>query len=50
VEEVVGLADDDFKRYEEHRRLIRIVAAAPYRDALARSWERLVMPLVGAVL
>ena len=48
--EVVGLTDDDFKRYEEHRRLIRIVAAAPYRDAVARSWERLVMPLLGAVL
>ena len=48
--DVVGLTDDDFKRYEEHRRLIRIVAAAPYRDALSRSWERLVMPLLGAVL
>ena len=29
--DVVGLTDDDFKRYEEHRRLIRIVAAEPYR-------------------
>ena len=27
--EVVGLTDDDFKRYEEHRRLIRIVAPHP---------------------
>jgi HD superfamily phosphohydrolase len=48
--EVVGLTDDDFKRYEEHRRLIRIVAAEPYRDVLAASWERLLMPLLGAAL
>jgi HD superfamily phosphohydrolase len=48
--DVVGLDDDDFKRYEEHRRLIRIVAAAPYRAALATSWESLLMPLLGAVL
>ena len=47
--EVVGLTDDDFKRYEEHRRLIRIVAAAPYRDHLARNWERLLLPLLGGV-
>ena len=48
--EVVGLTDDDFKRYEEHRRLIRIVVAEPYRDALAGSWERLLMPLLGAAI
>ena len=48
--EVVGLGDDDFKRYEEHRRLIRIVAAAPYRDAIAANWERLVLPLLGGVV
>ncbi len=48
--EVVGLADEDFKRYEEHRRLIRIVTAEPYRDAMAAAWERLVMPLFGGVL
>ena len=47
--EVVGLTDDDFKRYEEHRRLIRIVAAAPYREHVARAWERLVLPLLGGV-
>jgi hypothetical protein len=45
--EVVGLTNDDFKRYEEHRRLIRIVAAAPHRDAVADHWEELLMPLVG---
>jgi HD superfamily phosphohydrolase len=48
--DVVGLTDEDFKRYEEHRRLIRIVATEPYRDALATSWERLLMPLLGAAL
>lgn len=48
--DVVGLTDEDFKRYEEHRRLIRIVAAEPYRDSLAASWERLLLPLVGAAI
>jgi HD superfamily phosphohydrolase len=48
--DVVGLGDEDFKRYEEHRRLIRIVAAAPYRDAVAAHWEELVIPLLGGVV
>jgi uncharacterized protein len=48
--EVVGLTDEDFKRYEEHRRLIRIVAAEPYREALSGSWEKLLMPLLGAAI
>jgi hypothetical protein len=48
--DVVGLSDEDFKRYEEHRRLIRIVAAEPFRQALAASWERLLMPLIGAAI
>ncbi|MGH2615866.1 MAG: HD domain-containing protein [Thermomicrobiales bacterium] len=48
--DVVGLSDEDFKRYEEHRRLIRIVAAEPYRDVLTRAWERLLMPLLGAAI
>jgi hypothetical protein len=43
--DVVGLDDDNFKRYEEHRRLIRIVAAEPYRAAVARNWEALIAPL-----
>ncbi|MDQ3695778.1 MAG: HD domain-containing protein [Chloroflexota bacterium] len=45
--DVVGLTTDDFKRYEEHRRLIRIVTAAPYRDAFAARWQSLLMPLLG---
>ena len=48
--DVVGLTDEDFKRYEEHRRLIRIVTAEPYREVLSASWERLLMPLLGAAL
>ncbi|MDQ3539687.1 MAG: HD domain-containing protein, partial [Chloroflexota bacterium] len=45
--DVVGLGDEDFKRYEEHRRLIRIVTEARYRDVVAESWEHLVYPLLG---
>ena len=45
--DVVGLGDEDFKRYEEHRRLIRIVTEERYRDIVADSWEQLVYPLLG---
>jgi hypothetical protein len=48
--EVVGLGDDDFKRFEEHRRLIRIIASAPYRDAVAQHWEALLLPELGGVI
>ncbi len=48
--EVVGLGDEDFKRFEEHRRLIRIIATAPYRDAATRHWEALLLPELGGVL
>ncbi|HEY8446511.1 MAG TPA: HD domain-containing protein [Thermomicrobiales bacterium] len=48
--DVVGLTDEDFKRYEEHRRLIRIVAAAPYREAVRTHWEELVYPLLGGAI
>jgi hypothetical protein len=48
--EVVGLGDEDFKRYEEHRRLIRIVAAEPVRAPLAERWESLLQPLIGGLL
>jgi HD superfamily phosphohydrolase len=48
--DVVGLTDEDFKRYEEHRRLIRIVVAEPYREAMAESWESLLFPLLGAAI
>ncbi|MFT4041005.1 MAG: HD domain-containing protein, partial [Thermomicrobiales bacterium] len=48
--DVVGLSDEDFKRYEEHRRLIRIVAAPQYRDAVRERWERLLLPQLGAAI
>ncbi|MCC6313716.1 MAG: HD domain-containing protein [Thermomicrobiales bacterium] len=48
--DVVGLSDEDFQRYEEHRRLIRIVAAEPYRDALATHWEDILLPQLGGVV
>lgn len=48
--EVVGLGDEDFKRYEEHRRLIRIVAAERFRAPLAERWESLLQPLIGGLL
>jgi hypothetical protein len=48
-QEVVGLGDDDFKRYEEHRRMIRIVTDERYREVVASEWERLLYPLLGGV-
>lgn len=48
--EVSGMSDEDFKRYEEHRRLIRIVAEEPYRAAVTEHWQSLLMPLMGGVL
>jgi uncharacterized protein len=48
--DVAGMSDEDFKRYEEHRRLIRIVAAEPFREDVRRHWESLLMPLLGGVL
>jgi hypothetical protein len=48
--EVVGLGDEDFKRFEEHRRLIRIIASAPWRDEVTRHWEAILLPELGGVL
>ena len=45
-QEVVGLGDDDFKGYEEHRRLIRIVTAPRLRDAARRHWDDLLLPAI----
>jgi HD superfamily phosphohydrolase len=45
--DAVGLGDDDLKRYEEHRRLIRIVVSEPYRAVFARHWETLLVPALG---
>jgi HD superfamily phosphohydrolase len=47
--DVVGMADEDFKRYEEHRRLIRIVAEEPLREALRSEWEAILYPALGGM-
>ena len=46
--DVSGTSGDDFKKYEEHRRLIRIVAAPALREAVQGRWERLLFPLLAA--
>jgi HD superfamily phosphohydrolase len=45
-QDVVGLTDADFARFEEHRRLIRVVTTARLREAVARHWPRLLLPLL----
>jgi hypothetical protein len=45
--DVVGLGDEDLKRYEEHRRVIRIVTTERLRERVRRDWERLLFPLIG---
>lgn len=49
-QDVVGLTDGDFKRYEEHRRMIRIVTDERYRDVIADDWESLLYPALGGAL
>jgi HD superfamily phosphohydrolase len=44
--EVVGLGDADFKRYEEHRRLIRIVTTERLRDVVRGAWDAVVQPCI----
>ncbi len=45
-QDVVGLHDDDFKRYEEHRRLIRIVTTDRLRDLIRGHWDDTVVPVL----
>ena len=45
-QDVVGLGDDDFKRYEEHRRLIRVVTPERLRDLARRHWDDVLQPLI----
>jgi HD superfamily phosphohydrolase len=47
--DVVGLGDQDFKQYEEHRRLIRIVTEPSLRAIVAEEWESLIFPLFGGM-
>ena len=44
--DVVGLRDADFKRYEEHRRMIRLVTTERLRDLARRHWDDLIAPIV----
>ena len=37
--DVVGLRDADFKRYEEHRRLIRLVTTDRLRELARNRWD-----------
>lgn len=46
-DEVVGLSDDVLKRYEEHRRLIRIVTTPRLREEVSQRAEVLLLPLLG---
>jgi hypothetical protein len=41
---VVGLTDDDFKRFEERRRLVRIVCQPQFQGRVRESWAALLMP------
>ena len=45
-QDVVGLRDDDFKRYEEHRRLIRIVTTDRLRDIARQYWDAVLVPIL----
>ena len=48
--EVVGLGDEDLKRYEEHRRVIRIVTSERRRDDVSQRWEELLLPQLGGLI
>ncbi|HLI51585.1 MAG TPA: HD domain-containing protein [Thermomicrobiaceae bacterium] len=47
---VSGLTDETLKRYEEHRRLIRIVTTERLRDEVARRSDALLLPLLGGAM
>lgn len=48
-QDVVGINDSDFKRYEEHRRLIRLVADEVIVDDIRAHWEQLLIPALGGL-
>lgn len=48
-QDVVGVTDADFKRYEEHRRLIRVVADRRVVDIVRSNWEQLLLPALGGM-
>lgn len=48
-QDVVGLRDEHFKNYEEHRRLIRLVAEESVVDTVRKNWEQLLYPALGGI-
>lgn len=48
--DVVGLGDEDLKRYEEHRRVIRIVTTERLRAEVTRRWEHFLLPHLGGLV
>ncbi len=48
--DVVGLGDEDLKRYEEHRRVIRIVTSERLREHVTAQWEALLLPQLGGLV
>lgn len=48
-QDVVGITDSDFKRYEEHRRLIRVVADEAIVGVVREHWEELLVPALGGI-
>ena len=48
--DVVGLGDEDLKRYEEHRRVIRIVTTERLRGHVHDCWEELLLPRLGGLV
>lgn len=49
-QDVVGLGDAHFKSYEEHRRLIRLVADESVVEIVRDNWERILVPSLGGML
>lgn len=49
-QDVVGLSDAHFKSYEEHRRLIRLVAEESVVDIVRENWERILIPSLGGIV
>ena len=48
-QDVVGLGDAHFKSYEEHRRLIRLVADESVVEIVREHWEKWLIPALGGM-
>lgn len=49
-QDVVGLSDQHFKSYEEHRRLIRLVADESVVDVVRDRWEQILLPALDEIV